>query len=76
MPILAINPIPGQEEENARFIEVNNVGIWLKKQDDIDSILNKFITDDTALSAMHTNALSISKSHSTKNICDQLLKKH
>ena len=30
LPIIAINPIPGQEEDNARFLEHNNVGIWLK----------------------------------------------
>ena len=35
LPIVIINPIPGQEEENASFLENNGVGIWIKKQDDI-----------------------------------------
>ena len=32
LPIIVINPIPGQEEENAEFLEENKVGIWIKKQ--------------------------------------------
>lgn len=31
LPIIIINPIPGQEEENADFLEKHNVGIWIKK---------------------------------------------
>ena len=32
LPMLIINPIPGQEEENAEFLEENKVAIWLKKR--------------------------------------------
>lgn len=32
LPILVINPIPGQEEENAEFLEENNLAIWLKNR--------------------------------------------
>ena len=32
VPILAINPIPGQEEENAEFLEQEGVAIWMKKR--------------------------------------------
>ena len=29
LPMVLINPIPGQEEENAQFLECAGVGIWL-----------------------------------------------
>ena len=45
LPLLAINPIPGQEEENAKFLETNNAAIWLKKTDDINSILNNLLNN-------------------------------
>lgn len=32
VPIIAINPIPGQEEENAEFLEQAGVAIWVKKR--------------------------------------------
>lgn len=32
LPLLIINPIPGQEEENAEFLENHNVGVWLRKK--------------------------------------------
>ena len=35
LPMIIINPIPGQEEENAEFLESHGVGIWIKKNDDI-----------------------------------------
>ena len=34
LPMLIINPIPGQEEENAEFLEDKEIAIWLRKNDD------------------------------------------
>ena len=31
LPIIVINPIPGQEEENAEFLESKKVAIWIQK---------------------------------------------
>lgn len=39
LPILIINPIPGQEEQNAEFLEKSGAGVWLKKHDDIAKVL-------------------------------------
>ena len=74
VPMLIINPIPGQEEENAEFLEESNVAVWLKKDDDIDSTLNNIINNDLKLNTMKKNILSISKPNSTKDICEIILK--
>ena len=74
VPILMINPIPGQEEENAEFLENSRVGIWLKKDDNITSVLNNLINDDNILNNLKSNIYKISKPNSTKNICDIILK--
>ena len=39
LPIVVINPIPGQEEENATYLEKNKVAIWIKKGDCVDSYI-------------------------------------
>ena len=40
LPIVVINPIPGQEEENASYLEKNKVAIWIRKNDNVEEILN------------------------------------
>lgn len=74
LPMLIINPIPGQEEENAEFLEENKVAIWLKKDDDINSILNILLNDENIIKKMKDNTRLISRPNSTKNICEILTK--
>lgn len=73
LPIIVINPIPGQEEENAEYLEKNNAAIWLKKDDNISEIINNLLFDDNKLENLSKNAKLISKRNSTKDICKILL---
>ncbi len=75
LPMLIINPIPGQEEENAEFLENAKVGIWLKNDDNIDDIVNSILLDSNKLEAMKQNCLLLAKKDSTKNICEIILGK-
>ena len=69
LPIIIINPIPGQEEENAQFLEHSNVGIWLKKQMNITKTISNFLSDNKKLKQMKENTKKISNRNSTKDIC-------
>lgn len=73
LPIIVINPIPGQEEENAEFLEKNNVGIWIKKDSNIKDILNGLLNNSEKLNKMKSNALMLSKKNSTADICKTIL---
>ena len=73
LPMIIINPIPGQEEENAEFLESKGVGVWLKKNDDISKILYDLFSDESKLENMKKNALLLGKIDSTKDICEILL---
>lgn len=44
-PMIIINPIPGQEEHNAEFVEKNNFGKKVKNVGEIFDILQKMITN-------------------------------
>ena len=57
VPMLIINPIPGQEEENAEFLEQRQVGIWLKKDMDISKVFHDLFSNPNKLNQMATNAL-------------------
>lgn len=74
LPMVLINPIPGQEEENAEFLENKGIAIWLKKHDDVDIKIENLLSDHDKLNSMRTNTSILAKPNSTKTICDTLLK--
>ena len=52
LPIIIINPIPGQEEENAEYLVKNNSAIWIKKDDNINYIVNNLFSNPRKLEEM------------------------
>lgn len=75
LPMIIINPIPGQEEQNAEFLEKSKVGIWLQKNDDIKKVLETVILNDELLEQMRKNTNKFARKTSTKDICEIILKK-
>ena len=73
LPIIIINPIPGQEEENAEFLEKSGVGIWLKKDINLEEFLENLFKTKTTLKNMKIRARLLAKKNSTKDICKILL---
>lgn len=73
LPIIAINPIPGQEEENAKFLENAGVAIWLKKHNDYDEIIKNLLSDTDKLHKMKVNTKLLAKKNSTRDICNIIL---
>ena len=73
LPIIAINPIPGQEEENAKFLEDSGVAIWIKKSDDYDNIISNILKNPDKLHQMKINTKLLAKKNSTKDICNIII---
>lgn len=73
LPIVVINPIPGQEEENASYLEENKVAIWLKKDDNVEAILKDLFSNPEKMQEMKIRARLLAKKNSTKDICKILL---
>lgn len=73
LPMIIINPIPGQEEGNAEFLEENEAGIWIKKHDDSLNILNNLLSNSEKLDNMKENTKKIAKKYATKDICEILM---
>ena len=73
LPMIIINPIPGQEEENAQLLENNGSAIWIKKQDSPYNILENILNSPEKLEIMKQKTNILSKKHSTEEICKILL---
>jgi len=73
LPIVIINPIPGQEEENAEYLEKNGLAIWIRKDDNIARILKNLYRHPEVLQKMKLNIKKYAKPDSTKDICEILI---
>ena len=73
LPIIVINPIPGQEEENATFLEQNDVGIWIRKEDNIKEVLENILGNPEKMLEMKVKARLLAKKNSTQDICKIVL---
>ena len=74
LPMIIINPIPGQEVENAEFLESKNIAIWIRKDDDVNEVLKNLFESPTKLKEMKQNTKLLANINSTRDICDILLK--
>ena len=73
LPIIVINPIPGQEEENAEFLEQNGVAIWIKKEDNVKEVLENIFNNPDKMLEMKVKARLLAKKNSTQDICKIIL---
>ena len=73
LPIVIINPIPGQEEENAEFLVENEAAIWIKKEDNIARALKNLYRNPDMFEKMSKNTKKLAKPNSTQEICEILL---
>ena len=73
LPILIINPIPGQEEQNAEFLVQAEVAVWLKKSDNPSEVISNLLNSPEKLKTMSENTKKLARINSTKNICETLL---
>ena len=74
LPMVVINPIPGQEEENAEFLESKNIAIWIKKSDNSKEIIERLLNNRKKISIMKENTKILARPNSTRDICDVLFK--
>ncbi len=73
LPMVIINPIPGQEEENAEFLEDKGIAVWLRKNDNAKLIIENLLSNTVKLHNMKENTKLLAKPNSTSDICNILL---
>lgn len=73
LPIVVINPIPGQEVENAEFLERAGVAVWIRKYDSPEESIKKLFSDPMRLRHMKVNSKLMAKKNSTRDICNIII---
>lgn len=69
LPMIVINPIPGQEEQNAEFLEKSSLAYWIKEDDNPLGVIFKVVNNKNTLSTLKENVSKFAKRNSTKDIC-------
>lgn len=74
LPMIIINPIAGQEEENAEFLEQKGVGVWIRKDDNIEEKISNLLSDDNKLLKMKNNTNLLAHRYATYEIVKTIIK--
>lgn len=73
LPIVIINPIPGQEVENAEFLEKKGVAVWIRKTENPEQTISELLSNPEQLRHMKIRSKLMAKKHSTADICKILI---
>ena len=73
LPMIIINPIAGQEEENAEFLEEKGIGIWMRKDDNIKEKIENLLSDTEKLANMKECTKILAHKFSSYDIIDIVL---
>jgi processive 1,2-diacylglycerol beta-glucosyltransferase len=74
LPLVMINTIPGQEEENAKFVAANKAGILVKDIEQIPEIIAGWLKEPAQLAVMRQQALLTAPQDSNEKIFHKLMK--
>ncbi len=74
IPFAIINPIPGQEEENAEFLLNNGAAVQIFDEKSTKPFLENLLADTVRLENIKQMQAHISKPNSTKDIVDVIFK--
>ena len=73
LPIIVINPIPGQEVENAEFLEKQGVAVWIRKTENLEEAVADLLSNPEQLKHMKIKSKLLAKKSSTADICKTIL---
>lgn len=69
IPMILVNPIPGQEERNAQFLIENGAAIASDSSFTADEAIEAVLTDRSKLEEMLKNIAHISRPYASRDVC-------
>ncbi len=72
LPMIIVNPIPGQEDRNTEFLLNNGVAMYVTKTCPMDEVIYQFFYFRDKIANMKKNIALIGKPNATKNMCEYL----
>ena len=73
LPMIIVNPLPGQEARNTEFLVEKNVAVRLNRIKDVAGIVENLLSNNGKLLEMKKKIQTISKPFPTKNIANHVL---
>ncbi len=73
LPMILVNPIPGQEDRNVEFLLNNGLGIFVTKTYPIDEAIYQLVNNGEMLDSIHKRLVKMAKPNSTKDLCDFIM---
>lgn len=73
LPMVLVNAIPGQEEENARHLAQNGVAIWAEEKSQLNRTVQQLLANPLLLQAMREQAQRMGRPDAARQIVRQLI---
>lgn len=70
LPMIIVNPIPGQEEKNSEFLLKNQVALKAKSLEQLKTTLEKLLTEPSILEEMKLNTQRLGKPNSAREVVE------
>jgi processive 1,2-diacylglycerol beta-glucosyltransferase len=73
LPLLAFNPLPGNEERTCAWLEKWRVGIWLRSPAEISSTIEHLLGNRDKLAQLAERSRSISRPHAAAQLAEIII---
>ncbi|HXJ93746.1 MAG TPA: glycosyltransferase [Terriglobia bacterium] len=74
LPMLAFNPLPGNEERTCRWIEKWEAGIWIRKSEDLAPTLTSLLSDRSRLEALRAKVSKLARPYAARDGAQAVMK--
>jgi len=74
LPVLVMDPLPGNEQRTCQWIERWNVGRWLKHPEELTLALSELLTNPELLRQMRERALAVARPNAARDAAQAVLR--
>jgi processive 1,2-diacylglycerol beta-glucosyltransferase len=75
LPLLAFDPLPGNERRACHLIEKWEVGYWMRRPTDLASTIRRLLADPAELTRFCANARALAQPHAAREAAEAILKR-
>jgi len=75
LPLLALDPLPGNERRACELIEKWEVGYWMRRPTDLASTVGRLLADPTELTRLRASARALAQPHAAREAAEAILKR-
>ncbi len=74
VPLLAFDPLPGDENRNCRLVQQWQVGVWVEHPADLAPTIERLLADREELQLLRKRALELARPHAAHDAAQAILK--